>query len=209
LKTSEGLWRAAKTLGRTRRRAKGLPVVWFVTDPERTPDPVQIAERLPRGTGVIFRGFGRPDAVKTATELAAVARRRRLILLIGADHALALRLGVSGVHLPERMGGRLWRLRGLRPQWIITLAAHSPRALLRAGALGADAVLVSSVFESRSANAGPPIGPVRLARLTRLCRTPIFALGGVQGQTAKQLIGTGVAGFAAVDAFAAQGQPRI
>ncbi len=195
------LWRAAASLGRTRRSGKGLPSLWFVTDPERTPDPAAVAGRLPRGAGVIFRGFGRGDAVATALQLANLARRRGLILLIGADEGLAARVGASGVHLPERMSGRLRRIRGRRPGWIITLAAHSPRALRRAGAVGADAVLFSTVFASRSPTASAPIGPVRLGRLTRGSSTPVFALGGVDASTAKRLCGTGVAGFAAVDAF--------
>ena len=199
---STGLWRTAATLGRTRRRGKGLPAVWFVTDPERTPDPVAITERLPRGAGVIFRGFGRADTLETARRLAAIARSRGLVLLIGADDALAARVAANGVHLPERMGGRLRRMKARRPSWIVTLAAHSPRALRRAGAARADAVLLSTVFESRSPSAGRPIGSIRLAQLARSCRTPVFALGGVEARTAKRLVGTGVAGFAAVEAFA-------
>jgi thiamine-phosphate pyrophosphorylase len=199
---STGLWRAAATLGRTRRAGKGLPTAWFVTDPGRTPDPAAVVERLPRGAGVIFRGFGRADAAETALQLAKIARRRGLILLIGADEALAARVGANGVHLPERMGEGLRRLRARRPGWIITLAAHSPRALQRAAALSADAVLFSTVFASLSATAGAPMGPTRLARLARRGSMPVFALGGVNAQTAKRLARTGVAGFAAVDAFA-------
>ena len=198
---STGLWRTAATLGRTRRHGKGLPVVWFVTDPGRTPDPAAIAKRLPRGAGVIFRGFGRADALETARRLAGIARSRGLVLLIGADDALAARVAADGVHLPERMGGGLRRMKARRPDWIITVAAHSPGALRRAATVRADAVLLSAVFESRSPSAGRPIGPIRLAELARSCGTPVFALGGVEARTAKRLVGTGVAGFAAVEAF--------
>jgi thiamine-phosphate pyrophosphorylase len=197
-----GLWRTAATLGRTRRGARGLPLVWFVTDPARTPDPAVIAARLPRGAGVIFRGFGRPDSAATATRLAGIARRRGLVLLIGADEALAAAVGADGVHLPERCWTRLPRMRARHPLWLLTVAAHSPAALRRAGTVGADAALVSAVFDSRSPSAGRPIGPLRLARQVRTGSTPVFALGGVRERTARRLVGTGVAGFAAVEAFA-------
>lgn len=198
---SQALWRAAATLGRRRRLGKGLPVVWFVTDPERTPDPVAIAERLPRGAGVIFRHFGRPDAGPVAARLSAVARRRGLVLLIGADDALAAKVGANGVHLPERQVGRLGRMRAKRPGWLITVAAHTPRALAAGGR--ADGVLLSTVFASRSPSAGRPIGAVRLAALVRRSVAPVYALGGVGAGTVGRLLGSRAAGFAAVEAFSA------
>jgi thiamine-phosphate pyrophosphorylase len=151
---------------------------------------------------VIFRGFGHAGVPEMALRLAEIARRRGLVLLIGADESLAARVGADGVHLPERMYSSLHRMKARRPDWIITLAAHSPSALRRAASVGADAVMLSTVFKSRSPTAARPIGAIRLARLVRSCETPIFALGGVQVHTVKQLIGSGVAGLAAVEAFA-------
>ena len=196
------LWRAAATLGLKARRGKAggrLPTVFFVTDPDRVPDPVSIARSLPRGAGVIFRGFGREAAEETAAALAAIARRRGLLLLIGADVAMAKRTGAGGVHLPERDIQKAPLIRRRHPLFIITGAAHSPRALRKAGAARLEAVLLSTAFASRSPTAGRPLGPIRLAIAARGSRLPVFALGGVKGRTAKRLIGTGVAGFAAVD----------
>ncbi len=176
---------------------KGLPVVWFVSDPDRTPDPVAVARTLPRGTGVIFRHFGRPGAEAMAQRLAKVALRRGLVLLIGADEAMAASVGAAGVHLPERLAGTALRLKARHTGWIVTAAAHSAHAVRRAG--GADAVLLSTVFASNSPSAGPPLGPVRLATIARGAPLPVYALGGVNGRTAGRLVGTGVVGFAAVE----------
>lgn len=195
------LWRAAATLERVRRLGKGLPVVWFVTDPLRTPDPVSIAQGLPRGSGIIYRHFGRPDAEATATKLAEIARARQHTLLIGAGSLLASEVGAAGVHLPERMIGEVRRVGARYPGWIVTVAAHSPRAVWRAYAGGADAVLLSTAFPSRSPSAGAPLGPVRLAAIAHAAPLPVFALGGVNSATAPRLLDTGVAGFAAVDVF--------
>jgi thiamine-phosphate pyrophosphorylase len=173
--------------------------VFFVTDPDRTPDPLAVAMGLPRGAGVIFRGFGRPGAEDTALSLARLARWRGLVLLIGHDEALAARVGAAGVHLPER---DLWRVRGVRqrhPRWLITGAAHSSRALSTARRLGLDLALVSTAFASKSPSATRALGPVRLAALARGAGVATMALGGVNGRTAQRLIGTGVAGFAAVE----------
>lgn len=193
----------ARTLNR--RAATGnasvldLPPMFFVTDPVRTPDPVSVAERLPRGAGVIYRAFGAADASAVALALRRVAKRRGLVLLIGADAALAARAGADGVHLPERDLRRGRRLRQQHPDWLIIGAAHSTRALSAAGAAGLDAALVSAVFPSNSTSAKRALTPVRFAQLTAKARLPVYALGGVQGATARRLIGTGAAGLAAVE----------
>jgi len=176
-----------------------LPAVFFVTDPSRTPDPVAAVMGLPRGAGVIYRGFGRPEARQTAQALAKIARQRGLVLLIGADAGLAARVGADGVHLPERTLHKVRSIRQHHPNWLVTGAVHSSKALQTAGRLGLAAALLSSAFPSRSSSATGALGPVRIAGLTRSARLPVIALGGVNGRTAKRLVGTGVAGFAAVD----------
>ena len=197
----ELLLRAARRL-RAGRRGGALPPLLFLTDPVRTPQPWIAAERLPRGAGVVFRAFGRPDALATGRRLKAVARRRGLVLLAGADPALARAIGADGVHLPERLAKRAGALRRAHPGWIVTAAAHSRPALLAAARAGASAALVSPVFESRSPSAGRPLGAVRFAALARGAGIAVYALGGIDGATAQRLIGSGAAGLAAVEALA-------
>ena len=197
------LERAGRRLGRSPDGRKGPAALVFVTDPRRTPDPVGVAMGLPRGAAVIHRAFGEREAEAIAGQLAAVARRRGLVLLIGADEGLAVRVRAHGLHLPERMLPELPRLRQRHPRWILTAAAHSPRALRRAEQAGADAVLLSSAFRSRSASRHTVWGAVRFARLAKSSRTPVIALGGVDGANAARLIGAGAAGLAALGAWLA------
>ncbi|MEO6338699.1 MAG: thiamine phosphate synthase [Caulobacteraceae bacterium] len=179
--------------------APALPALFLVTDPRRVPDPVALASRLPPGTGVIYRAFGDPEAVATGRGLMAVAHRRGLTVLVGADASLAVELGADGIHLPERSLGAAPRLRGRFPSWIITGAAHGEAALRRAARLGFDAALLSPVFESRSPSAGRPLGPVRFAKWVRSARLPVFALGGVNAGTAPRLLASQAFGIASID----------
>jgi thiamine-phosphate pyrophosphorylase len=180
---------------------RGLPSLLFFTDPVRTPDPEAIARRLPPRAGVVFRAFGAADAPAGGARLAIIARERKLTLLIGADARLTARIGADGVHLPERLAHRARRLKAAHPLWIVTAAAHSTLAARRALAAGADAVVVSAVFASRSASAGPPMGAIGLALLVRRVKGPVYALGGVDEKKARLLKDAGLAGLAAVDAF--------
>jgi thiamine-phosphate pyrophosphorylase len=197
-KTARTLGRRARR-GKTRSSAPSLPSLWFLTDPGRTPDPVAAVERLPRGAGVIFRGFGAPDAPATARRLREVTKRRGLILLVARDWRLALQVGADGVHLPEAWMRLAPRLKRMKPCWIVTAAAHGWRAVVRANRLGADALLVSAVFDSRSHSAARPLGPVRFERLARASKAPVIALGGINVQTAPRLRGSSAAGLAAVE----------
>ena len=201
-RTAAFLGRRAAARKRAPKGAKtALPSLLFFTDPVRTPDPEAIARRLPRGAAVVFRSFGAPDAPARGARLKAIARQRGLVLLIGADAGLAARLGADGVHLPERLAHQARRLKAAHPGWTVTAAAHSAAAARRALAAGADAVVVSAVFPSRSPSAGPPLGAIRLAILVRRVKGPVYALGGVDNKKARLLKDTGLVGLAAVDAF--------
>jgi thiamine-phosphate pyrophosphorylase len=192
----ERLQRIARTLSRAARLRKPLPPLILVTDPARTPDPVALAEALPRGSGLIYRAFGAPQSRDTACALAGLARTRGLVLLIGAD---AVRARGAGVHLPERLAHRAGSIKRSRPGVLVTCAAHSLPAILKARRAGADAVLLSAVFPSTSPSAGAPLGAVRFAALVRRAGLPVYALGGVKTKNAPRLLGSGAAGLAMVE----------
>ncbi len=191
--------RTAQAIGRGAATGKPLPWLLFFTDPARTPDIEAAAWRLPAGAAIVYRTFGDPQGEARARGLMRIARRRKLRLLIGADAALAARVGADGVHMPERLRGQIPYLkhRGL----LVTCAAHSPLAARRALAAGADAAVVSAIFPSNSPSAGTPIGPLRLARLVRQAGGPVYALGGVNDKTARRLLPAGLVGLAAVEAL--------
>ena len=201
--------KVAATLGRRRRGRKSpsngtkpLPHLWFLTDPQRTPDPVLAIGGLPRGAAVIYRAFGAADRLQTARALRKLTRERGLLLLIGADWRLAAAVGADGVHLPQRLMQLAPGLRRRRPGWTITAAAHDAAAIIAGGRWGLHALFVSVAFPSRSPSAGRALGPVRFAALVNLSRPPVMALGGVNGVTAIRLRGSRAAGLAGVEALA-------
>ncbi len=202
----EALAKAAARLGRTQRRRKRgriVPTLFFLTDPERTPDPAPAMLALPKGSAVIFRAFGRPDALEEGKRLRALARRRGLVFLVGADARLAAALDADGLHLPERSLFLARSLRQRRPLWLITGAAHSPRALASAARLKLDAALYSAVFASDSPSAPSPVGPRRFAAHARAARLPVVALGGVNARTARLVASSGAHGLAAIGGLVA------
>jgi thiamine-phosphate pyrophosphorylase len=181
----ETLVEVARTLAAETPGRKPPASLFLFTDPERLPDPLAAAARLPVGAAVVYRAFRAADALHTAQELRRITRERGLLLLVGADEDLALAAEADGVHLPERLLDEAEALAARRPAWRITGAAHSAAALQQAKAL--DAVMISSVFPSRSPSAGPALGLERFGELVRLSPAPVIALGGVNAKTAPLL----------------------
>ena len=181
------------------KRAAGstLPALVLMTDEERLADPLPAARALPAGSAIILRHYDAPERVALARQLAMIARRRGLVLLVGEDPVLARRVGAAGVHLPERAIRRAGAVRWQR-EWLITAAVHSPAALHAAAACGADAALLSPVFGTASHPDARALGLQRFAALTQASPLPVYALGGIDGARASLLRGSGAVGIAGI-----------
>ena len=191
------------------KRAAGstLPALVLMTDEARLPDPVPAACALPAGSAIILRHYGVPERAALARRLAAIARRRNLVLLVGDDPALARRVGAAGVHLPERAIRRAGAVRW-QAGWLVTAAAHSHAALLAAAAAGADAVLLSPVRATASHPGVRPLGLQRFAALVAACPLPVYALGGIDRAQAHRLRGSGAIGIAGIGGLIPPAAPR-
>ncbi len=171
----------------------------LMTDPVRMPDVISRVRALPRGAAVIYRHFGKADREIEAQALRALTHRQGQQLLIGNDPELAEAIGADGVHFSrttEVTAPQEWRAR--HPEWVLTQAA------LKQGAYAApftplDALFVSSVFPSDSPSAGTPLGVEAFADRVARLPLPVFALGGINAQTAQAVLNSGAAGLAGVE----------
>lgn len=167
------------------RHPSTLPRLWLMTDERLGEGLWDALERLPRGSGVIFRDYATPPGARRArfARVLAVAKRRRLVLVRAG--AAAMR-GEMGVH-----NGRG---RGLR-----TAAVHNRAEMVAARRAGADLILVSPVFPTRSHPGARTLGPVRLGLLLRGATSPAIALGGMDARAFRRLRSLELHGWAAID----------
>jgi thiamine-phosphate pyrophosphorylase len=165
----------------------------LVTDDDRLPDPLRAARALPKGSLVIVRS--RDAARRRRLGEALREATQGLILVAADDPVLADRL--HGLHLPESRARQAAHWRALRPHWMITVAAHSPRGLQ---APFADAALLSPVFATESHPGAAFLSAPRARLIARHATLPVLALGGVTAQNAPLLSGfSGIAGISALD----------
>ena len=155
-----------------------LPRIWLITDARTDASLDRAIAHLPRRSGVIFRHYHLSPPLRAA-RLAQVRRQCRRY-----EHRLEISGQGYGPPTPHR------RL----------ATAHSLREIGRANRWGANAVLLSPVFPTRSHPDAPSLGRVRLLLLASRARMPVIALGGM---TAQRFTGLDIYGWAAIDGLAA------
>jgi thiamine-phosphate pyrophosphorylase len=151
-----------------------LPGLWLVTDARNDAALGPAIAKLPRGSGVIFRHYHLAPAERTAR----LAQVRRWCRRFG--HRLEVAGEGYGPPAPHR------RL----------ATAHSLHEIGRINRFGAEAVLLSPVFATRSHPDARPLGAVRSLLLARWSKAPVIALGGMTRARARHLRALG---WAAID----------
>ncbi|MET1110368.1 MAG: thiamine phosphate synthase [Allosphingosinicella sp.] len=163
-------------------RRQPLPRLWLMTDERQGEGLWAALERLPKGSGVVFRHYGlaRGERRKLFERVRRVARRRRLFVLAGA-----------GLRGDAEHGGRG---RGFR-----SASAHDLRELKTAERSGAALVFLSPAFATRSHPCARTLGTVRFGLIAAQARVPVIALGGMDARKARRL--PNIYGWAGIDAW--------
>jgi len=194
-----------RTLTTTRRqnndRHHAVPAWVVMTDDRRLPDPSPLIPFLPPGSAVIVRHRDAGGATRIATDILPAARRHGVLVLISQATPPA-RLICDGVHIPETALSN-WKacdLARLGPG-LVTASAHGAGAVMKAGRLGADAVLLSPVFATESHRHARALGLNRFAAIVRHAGVPVIALGGVTETRIRRLLHAGAAGIAGIGLF--------
>lgn len=194
----EQLARAARALN-ARHFARALPPLILMTDEDRVADPLAAALGLPKGAAIVLRHRDAKKRAALAEALARLARARGLLLLIAGDAALAARVRARGLHLSEARAKEAAHWKAKRPDWLITVAAHSAASLAHGHRAGADAALLAPAFPTLSHVERQGLGPSRLRLMAAGAKLPVYALGGVNAASVGRLAGARLAGIAAIE----------
>lgn len=164
-----------------------------MTDPKLGDDLLGAIQRLPFGSGVVFRHYGLEAVArkKLYSEVCRICAKRGHMLLLADSPHLARRWTANGVH--GRQPGKAK---------IRSVPVHNLRELAAAKRLGADMVFLSPLHATSSHPGSRPMGPVRFAQLARLAfPTRVIALGGMTRTKAAIWQNRIIHGWAAIDAF--------
>lgn len=176
---------AAMPRRQTSLKPSALPRLWLVSD-ARNDALLEVAlERLPRGSGLIFRHghLGARARKARFDRLQRLCHRLGHIIVLSGSPRRARRWGADGSYGPPCPGRCL-------------ATAHSLDEIAQANRCGAAAVILSPVYPTRSHPGAKALGRVRFLALARHARQPVIALGGM---TLRRFRGLPVHGWAAID----------
>ncbi len=183
----------------------------LVTDRRVCADLVWTVERALQGGIRLVQLRERDLPARELLELARVLRELTLkwnaILLVNDRVDVALLSRADGVHLGEASLPAPEARKLLPRGSLVTCAAHSVETAVEAAQAGADAVVVGTIFETESKPGVRPAGLPFLEAVVRSVRTPVFAIGGIDLQTAPLAVRAGAYGVAVVRAVLAQPDP--
>lgn len=158
-------------------------MLWLLSD-ERNDAALEGAlDRLPRGSGFIYRHYHLPPQQRVARwfDLRRIARARDHVAILADSSLTAREWGADGIYGAPR---------ALYPTTrdLLTLAtAHDLREIGLANRMRADAVLLSPAFPTRSHLDATTLGPMRFRLLAARAQMPVIALGGMTAATAHRL----------------------
>lgn len=149
------------------------------------------------------------DLEQLSRKLVEGVRGSHTRVLINGRADIAIAVGADGVHLPGGEQLTTAELRDLfdragRPEPMVSISCHTSAEVLAAKAAGVSAILYAPVFGKRIE--GGEMQGVGLPALSQACAVaspvPLFALGGVTKENAKECIAAGATGVAAIRLFA-------
>jgi thiamine-phosphate pyrophosphorylase len=150
-------------------------------------------QRLPAGSGVIFRHYQLADKERRAlfAKVRRICQRRGHMLLLAGPERQAQRWHADGFH--GRTAGQMhWH----------SAPVHSITEISEAKRLGAHILFLSPLYATRSHPDARPLGLARFAALARLAHpATVITLGGMTRNRARSLDKRLVHGWAAIDAF--------
>jgi thiamine-phosphate pyrophosphorylase len=178
------------------RRHKKPPKIWLMTDPRLSVGLMAAVQRLPMGSGVIFRHYQLSEEARRSLfkRLQRICARRGHSLFLAGDERRAIQWGADGVH--GRTGKRVC---GVLSH---SAAVHNIRELIEAKRGRADYLFISPVYSTRSHPDARPLGALAFRRLALERGTAkVIALGGMNAARAAMQDRRLVHGWAAIDAF--------
>jgi thiamine-phosphate pyrophosphorylase len=172
-------------------RQTAWPRTWLMTDERLGGRLWEAIDRLPKGSGVVFRHYKLAPAerISLAAQVASNCRSRGFTLAVAADADLAHTVGADLIHNPHELPAAL----------PFSKATHSLAEAEAAARDGAALVFISPIFATRSHPGGQSLGRESAGRIAKAVGVPAMALGGMNERRFTQL--EGFYGWAGIDAW--------
>jgi thiamine-phosphate pyrophosphorylase len=167
---------------------------------------LQIAEGAIRGGADVVQLRDKTASIRRlydiALRLRQLTREAKVPFVVNDRLDVALAADADGVHIGREDLPASAVRRILGSGKILGVSAETVEEAVMAEKDGADYLGVGPVFEARGtkADAGAPLGLDLIARIRRVCRLPIVAIGGIHAENARSVRDAGANAAAVISA---------
>lgn len=181
-KAEAGFSIAVRYSGLVQTRQTQLPDLWLLSDARNEDSLERAIAALPMRSAFVYRHYHLDPRTRRARWDALLPQLRagqHLAILSGSDDE-AQAWGADGSYGPPEGIGE-------PPRLLRIAAVHDAIEIAHANAAGADAVMLSPVFPTRTHPDRPALGPERFHALAALAEMPVIALGGMDFERAEEI----------------------
>jgi thiamine-phosphate pyrophosphorylase len=189
--------------------------VYLITDRHLLP-PDSLADRVEKLAQAGLRAVQIREKDLSAREVIGLGleiRKRTgnypLRLFINDRADIVRSIEADGLHTPEH-GIPVVEARKIIADKIIGKSAHSLEAAFRAEEEGADFITVGPIYDTASKRQyGKPLGIEKFCEIARNISIPVFAIGGITPQRAKECLGAGAYGVSLISNLLCAENPEL
>lgn len=150
---------------------------------------------------------GISEMIENAVKMRELTQRSDTSFIVNDNVEAAVKSRADGVHIGRNDAG-YEDVRKILPGGIIGVSVDNMEQALLADKTGADYIGVGPVFPTATKpDAAPPLGVEKLAEIVRATVTPVAAIGGINLDNLKSVLGAGVSGVAVISAILTASDP--
>ena len=149
------------------------------------------------------------EFLKSAMEVKAVTDKYKIPFVINDNVDIAVAVDADGAHIGQSDEEIRTARKKLGPDKINGLSAGTVEEAVRAEQNGADYIGVGAVFNTSTKLDAGIVSFETLKEICKAVKIPVVAIGGISGNNALELAGTGIAGISVISAIFAQDDIKI
>ncbi|MEJ5350927.1 MAG: thiamine phosphate synthase [Melioribacteraceae bacterium] len=141
------------------------------------------------------------ELLKLANQIYTITSNANAKLFINSNIDIVSKINADGIHCKEN-GLSVKIVRKYLPSCLIGVSVHSLRSAYQAESDGADFIVFGPIYSTPTKiTYGLPQGLDKLQEITSSIKLPVFAIGGISPEKAKECLDAGAFGVAVVSSI--------
>ena len=172
---------------------KKLPNIFIFTDKYNN----EIFKNKNTNIGIVYRNYNDENREKHLIKIAKACKRSRYQLFVSNDLKLAYKVMADGIYIPSFNKKKFLNLE--KKNFIIIGSAHSQKEIHKKIEQNCEAIFLSPLFHIKKSK--NYLNLHKFNYLSLLCKTKIFALGGISEKNIQKLKLLKIKGFGGINLF--------